>query len=51
MCRSAVARISLVFRSVSDTWNVIPIVKAKYAKSAYWGGSSWLKSTPPAAPV
>ena len=32
-CRKAVVRIRGVVRSVSETWNVIPRVNARYAKS------------------
>lgn len=32
-CRSTVRRISLLVRLVSETWNVVPMVNATYAKS------------------
>ena len=33
-CRSTLARIAGSVTLVSETWNVIPTVKARYAKSA-----------------
>ena len=36
---SAAARIAWFERSVSDTWNVMPMVNARYAKSTYRGRS------------
>jgi hypothetical protein len=46
--RSAAARNAEVWSEVSDTWKVIPMVKATYAKSEYRGRACWLKSIPPA---
>ncbi len=50
-CRSVVTRTVLEVIDVSDTWYVIPTVTAKYAKSEYRGGSSWLNEIPPGVPL
>ena len=48
-CRQ-VRRKGLLCRSVSETWKVMPIVNARYAKSLYYGRSSSLNDTPPGVP-